>query len=51
MNRFQTSKRKTLMSLVAVLFTMLAGVQSAQACHVDPCPPVTCKGTHCGMSY
>ena len=25
MNRFQTSKRKTLMSLVAVAFTMLAG--------------------------
>ncbi len=50
MNRIQTSKRKTLMSLAAGLFMALAGVQSAQACHVDPCPLVVCKGTHCGMS-
>ncbi len=51
MNRFQTRKRKTLMGIAAVLFMVLAGVQSAQACHVDPCPPVMCKGMHCGMSY
>jgi hypothetical protein len=48
MNRFQNIKRKTLMSFVAVLFAMLAGVQSAQACHQDPCPKVACKNILCG---
>lgn len=47
MNWFQNNTRKTLLGIMATLFVLLAGVESAFACHQDPCPPVVCKGFHC----
>lgn len=46
MNRLQTNTRKTLLGIMAVLFVLMAGAESAFACHQDPCPKY-CKGKWC----
>jgi hypothetical protein len=46
MYRLQTNTHKTLLGLMAALFVLMAGTESAFACHQDPCPP-TCTGKWC----
>lgn len=46
MKQPQIHARKTLMSLMAALFVLLVGTESAFACHQDPCPTY-CEGKWC----
>jgi hypothetical protein len=46
MEPLQTNTHKTLLVAMAALFVLMAGVESAFACHQDPCPTY-CEGKGC----
>jgi hypothetical protein len=46
MKRLQINSRKTLLGIMTTLFVLLAGAESAFACHQDPCPTY-CEGKGC----